>query len=122
MSDIKTLREAADTLKRHCIFQPTDTSDHMHFRMVQIESALEFLCRREAERMEGEAKQEPASDQTVTCDATYRLGWNAAITEARRVLDMCDQSILEFAEPQALIPYAQAVRLINALRKGPSHD
>jgi len=60
MSDIKTLRGAADTLKRHCIFQPTDTSDHMHVRMVQIESALELLCRREIERMEAEGNEADA--------------------------------------------------------------
>lgn len=88
---------------------------------VELPKALAILCRREIERMERETRGPDPLLVNNALSVARDEGWNEAIAEARRVLDMCDQSILEFAEPQALIPYAQAVRLINALRKGPSH-
>lgn len=45
-------------------------------------AALAILCRVVSDLMAGEGEK----DTEVTCDATYRLGWNAALEKAAGIM------------------------------------
>lgn len=113
--DIKTLREAAETLTSRCIIATTGRTGDDHRRMVQIEDALATLCRREIERMEKEAPV--VSIKAITADALSAArdeGWNAALDKLADGFATHDElSSITF----------RALRIMIAdLRKGPSHD
>ena len=130
MSDeIKTLREAAETLTSRCIIATTGRTGDDHRRMVQIEDALATLCRREIERMEKEAPV--VSIKAITADALSAArdeGWNAAIEAAAQMALDCDTMGEDYADDE-LTDEGKAARRkcrqifaeINSLRKGSSH-
>lgn len=76
--DVKALREAAEFYQNK-IAKSFDERDN-------CARALAILCRAEADRMACEEKHGGIYDPepTVQCDATYRLGWNAAIEAAKQ--------------------------------------
>ncbi len=122
MSDIKTLREAAEMLLHESEQDDGACDERFIMRIVGI------LCRREIERMEGEAKQEPEyGGEAFTGE--YMNGWNAAIKAAAQMALDCDTMGEDYADDE-LTEEGKAARRkcreiftnIDSLRKGPSND
>ena len=114
MSDIETLREAAEMLLHESEQDDGACDERFIMRVVGI------LCRREIERMEAEAgegdrwtkAQVDARDKVIADNA-----WNAALQAG---IDYIKEIVGDVATEK--LNAFEIYAALNSLRKGPSHD